>query len=50
LVRASLRVRPGLPEEIASRCVFLASDESSFCNDAESIADGGEAGATLVDA
>jgi 3alpha(or 20beta)-hydroxysteroid dehydrogenase len=33
--------RPGLPEEIASFVVFLASDESSFATGAEFVVDGG---------
>jgi 3alpha(or 20beta)-hydroxysteroid dehydrogenase len=33
--------RMGRPEEIAAVCVFLASDESSFCTGADFVADGG---------
>jgi 3alpha(or 20beta)-hydroxysteroid dehydrogenase len=33
--------RMGSPEEIAAVCVFLASDESSFCTGADFTADGG---------
>ena len=33
--------RPGLPEEVASFVVFLASDESSFATGAEFVVDGG---------
>ena len=33
--------RAGLPEDIASMVVFLASDESSYCSGAEFVVDGG---------
>ena len=33
--------RPGLPEEVASFVVFLASDESSFATGSEFTMDGG---------
>ena len=33
--------RPGLPEEVATFAVFLASDESSFATGAEFVVDGG---------
>ena len=34
--------RVGLPEEVSSLIVYLASDESSFCTGAEFVVDGGE--------
>ena len=36
-----MRGTPGRPEEIAAVALFLASDESSFVNAADIIADGG---------
>jgi 3alpha(or 20beta)-hydroxysteroid dehydrogenase len=33
--------RMGRPEEVAAVCLFLASDESSFCTGADFVADGG---------
>ena len=33
--------RPGLPEEVATFVVFLASDESSFATGSEFVVDGG---------
>jgi 3alpha(or 20beta)-hydroxysteroid dehydrogenase len=33
--------RIGRPEEMAALALFLASDESSYCTDAEFLADGG---------
>ncbi|WP_067805309.1 SDR family oxidoreductase [Nocardia beijingensis] len=35
------RARLGLPEEVSSLVVFLASTESSYCNGAEFVVDGG---------
>jgi len=36
-----MRGRPGLPEEVANIILFLASDESSYINGADILADGG---------
>jgi 3alpha(or 20beta)-hydroxysteroid dehydrogenase len=33
--------RMGRPEEVAALCVFLASDESSFCTGSDFVVDGG---------
>lgn len=33
--------RPGTPDEIANGCLFLASDEASYCNGAVLVIDGG---------
>jgi NAD(P)-dependent dehydrogenase (short-subunit alcohol dehydrogenase family) len=41
MLRKILRGTPGQPEEIAQVALFLASDESSFVNGADIIADGG---------
>jgi 3alpha(or 20beta)-hydroxysteroid dehydrogenase len=39
--------RVGQPEEVASLAVFLASDESSYCNGAEFLIDGGMLAGTV---
>ena len=41
MLKKLLRGEPGRPEEIAAVALFLASDESSFVNGADIIADGG---------
>ena len=41
MLRKIMRGTPGKPEEIAAVALFLASDESSFVNGADIIADGG---------
>lgn len=41
MLRKVMRGEPGRPEEIAAVALFLASDESSFVNGADIIADGG---------
>jgi NAD(P)-dependent dehydrogenase (short-subunit alcohol dehydrogenase family) len=33
--------RPGTPEEMAFGCLYLASDESSYCNGSVLVIDGG---------
>ncbi len=47
-VESNSLARLGLPEEITALVVFLASAESSYCNGAEFVADGGmTAGSTI---
>lgn len=39
--RMAPMARPGTPQEIAYACLYLASDESSYCNGSVLVADGG---------